>query len=366
MHLNLSYDESNEGINAGLSFFDSRRYVVRALVPPGYERYFQEQARYTSAHTSTAIEGNPLNEDEAMLILAQGGEADSPAAVEKLNLDEAYQLMALLASDKSTRIDEGIIRTMNSLLLKGLPDHGARNRGKYRITPNRIVDSITRENRYLPTPPQWVPELMANLASDIEKWMESYQAPVAAALAHFGLISVHPFDDGNGRTARLLADMILDLQGWSVDGMLAVSRVMLDRRSEYYDALRDAQGMDFREDVDVTPFVAFQTRALGFATAALEDHVVSFSRRRDKLVREMSFLKERQVTGLMFMIDLGPISTPVYARMTESSQATALADLTELVSQGVVVREGAGRSTRYRLNLELEASTTGTSKEEGG
>ena len=357
MPLNLYYDERDQGVVFNLNFFDHRRYVVRAMVPPGYEAYFQEQARYTSAHTSTAIEGNPLSHETAMLVLA--GEADirSSAGVEKVNLNQAYEFVALLASDKSTKIDEGLIRTMNSIVLKGLPDQQARNRGKYRVGQNLVVDSDTREIRYRPPPPERVPGLMGQLATEIARWIEQHPAPIAAALAHFGLISIHPFDEGNGRTARLVADMLLDLKGWSIDGMLAVSKVMLDRRSDYYAALRDAQGEEFTEKVDVTPFVRFHTTALAMAAALLEERVVTFNKRRDAWIRQIPALNPRQVTALMFMVDIGPLSTSVYARLTRSSQPTALADLTQLLSLEVVVRKGAGRNTRYRLHPRLATLT---------
>jgi len=357
MRLNLYYDESDEVVVGRLDFFDRRRYVVRALIPPGYEAYFQEQARYISAHTSTAIEGNPLRDETAMLVFVEGADAHNPAAVEKVSLDQAYQFIALLASDKSTKVDEGIIRTMNSMALKGSPDHQARNRGKYRVAQNLIVDSTTREVRYRPPRPEWVPELMGQLATDIARWMEQHPAPVAAALAHFGLISIHPFDDGNGRTARLVADMVLDLKGWSIDGMLAISKVMLDKRSDYYAALREAQGEEFTENANATPFVRFHTDALGWAAALLEERVVTFSKRRDAWIRQFDLLNPRQVTALMCMLDIGPLSTSVYARLTRSSQATALADLSQLLSLDVVVRDGAGRNTRYRLHPELARTT---------
>jgi Fic family protein len=194
--------------------------------------------------------------------------------------------------------------------------------------------------------------------------MEQHPAPVAAALAHFGLISIHPFDDGNGRTARLVADMVLDLKGWSIDGMLAISKVMLDRRSDYYAALREAQGEEFTEDVNVTPFVRFHTHALAGAAALLEERVITFNKRRDAWIKQIDLLNPRQVTALMFVLDIGPLSSSVYARLTRSSQATALADLSQLLSLDVVVREGAGRNTRYRLHPRLARITQGGS--EGG
>src|SRR3990172_7669802 len=279
-----------------------------------------------------------------MILLVEGASADKPAEVEKVNLGEAYELIAQLAADKSVKVDEGLIRTLNSIALKGLPDVKALRRGTYRVGPSLIVDSDTREVRYRPPPPQWVPELMDGLVHHIQVWTRDCPGPVAAALAHFGVISVHPFEDGNGRTARLVADMILDLTDWTVDGMLSISKVILDRRGDYYGVLKETQGDDFREELDVTPFLRFHTQALAGAAALLEERVVSFNKRRDELVRRADrVLNVRQVTALMFMMAIGPVSSSVYARLTRSSPSSALADLTDMLNKAIVVRVGSGK-----------------------
>ncbi len=354
MNLELEYRKDDPSIVRTLEFAENRLYVARSLIPREYESYFQESAHYLSAHTSTAIEGNPLGDEKAMLVLVEGPDPDEPAQVEKANLDEAYQLMIQLASDKATRIDEGIIRTANSIVLKGLPDSQARNRGKYRPGPSLVVDAATREIRYRPPPPARIPELMKELIADIDSWRTELHGPVAAALAHFGLISIHPFEDGNGRTARLIADMLLNLTDWSADGMISVSQVIHQELGEYYRVLREAQGEDFKQHVDVTEFVKFHTDAIGAAAARLEEKAVRFRRIRDRFGEEVrGILNDRQVTGLMFMMDIGRIASSRFARLTESSQATAISDLNSLVEQGLAVREGAGRNTRYRLSPEF-------------
>ena len=247
MRLNLSFDGDDQKINGHLAFADQRRYVIRALVPEGYESYFQEQARYISAHSSSAIEGNPIEEEEAMRMLAEQSQAESADERETVNLEDAYEFIAQLSADKTTRIDQGLIRTLNSMAQKGLPDPKARNRGKYRVGPSFIIDGTTREIRYRPPEAEIIPDLMAEFEDDLNQWLKEHPGPIAAALAHFGLISIHPFEDGNGRTARLIADMLLDLTGWSVESMLSVSQAILVNHQGYIDALREAQGETFKE-----------------------------------------------------------------------------------------------------------------------
>jgi Fic family protein len=339
-----------------LDFLRSRLYVVRTLVPPGYEAYFRKRAQYRSVHTSTAIEGNTLDEAQAMLVLVEDAQASSPEELEVKNLDEAYDLIRQIVTDPSVRIDEGLVRTMNSIMLRGLPGAEARSRGKYRAGPSLIISSQTREVRYRPPPPEWVPDLMAKLVTDVQHWIgtKEYPGPVVAALAHFGLISIHPFEDGNGRTARLLADMILQQTGWSNEGMLSVSEAILRRQQDYYDALRSTQGEDFRPDVDAAPFVKFHTEVLCEAASALEETVINFNRRRQGFVElTKGLLNPRQALALMFMVDVAPLSSSTFAELTGASQSSALSDLTDMVRMRVVQRIGQSRRTRYRISDEL-------------
>ena len=337
----------------GVDFLRDRLYVVRTLVPPGYEAYFRKRAQYRSVQTSTAIEGNELDEKQAMLVLVEDTQAASPDEIEIKNLDEAYDLIQQIASDPSVRIDEGLVRTMNSVMLRGLPTAEARSRGRYRLGTSLVVNSQTRDIRYRPPAPERVPNLMANFVKDIQTWMheKTHPGPVIAALAHFGLISIHPFEDGNGRTARLLADMILHQTGWSNEGMLSVSEAILRQQQDYYDVLRATQGEDFRSDVDATPFVEFHTMVLSRASTSLEDTVVSFNRRRQTITENFTgLLNARQALACMFMMDVAPLSTSAYADLTGSSQSSALSDLGQMVQWGLVERVGQGRKTRYRIS----------------
>jgi len=363
MRLNLTFDDAQPG---RLQSLRQRLYVARSLVPHGYESYFQERARFWSAHTSTAIEGNPLTDQAAMLVLVEG-EAGEPDEQEKVNLDEAYELIGLWAQEKQIRIDEGIIRGMNSMVLKGLPGRAAQSRGRYRLTTSAVVDAGTREVRYLPPPPEWVPELMARFAEDIALWVKDQPGPIAAALAHFGLISIHPFEDGNGRVARLLADLILSLTGSSADGMISVSGIIRGRLDAYYGALRAAQGRDFGEDVNVSPFIDFHNTALSDAAIDLEERAIRFSQHRDRLLESAhGVLNERQITGLMFMMDIGPLSSSTYARLTGSSQSSAQSDLLDLLRKEFAEKTGAGKNTRYRLSPPVRTDLERHGTADGG
>ena len=339
-------------------FLFRRLYVVRTLIPGGFEPYFRERARYVSAHTSAQVEGNPLSDDEALLVLSGEAEPVRPEERQVKNLQEAYELMEHLAADATTRIDHGLLRTMNSMILKYLPEKESRRCGQYRTGPSLIVDAESRETRYRPPPPAWVPALMDQLVAHIQRWTAeaTYPPPIIAALAHFGLVSIHPFEDGNGRTARLLADMILHQAGWSEDGMLSVNQVIWRNRDGYYQALRDTQGLDFQTALDVTPFTRFHTNALIMAATVLEECAVYFKQRLDTWQAAFStHLTERQALGLMYMMEVRPVSSSMYARLIGTSASSAYSDLTHMVACGAAVRTGKGRNTRYALHPDLRS-----------
>ena len=192
----------------------------------------------------------------------------------------------------------------------------------------------------------------------VQRWTAeaSHPPPIIATLANFGLVSIHPFEDGNGRTARLLADMILHQAGWSAEGMVSVNQVIWDKRSDNYAALREAHRLDFKPSVDATPFVRFHTEALGLAATRLEARAVRFRQRLGgwtNLFREV--LTDRQALGLMYVQEVRPVSSSMYAQLTGASASSAYADLTDMVKRKVAVRTGKGRNTRYALHPDLQA-----------
>ena len=300
------------------------------------------------------IEGNPLDELASRLATFDG-EGDFPAQIDMRNSVEACTLACDWAQDPAFRLDEGALRAFNSVLLRGLPGRAAENRGRYRLGGSVVMNTATRSIVYTTPPPGWVPELMTELQSQIERWLRDDPPEVAAAKAHFGLVSVHPFEDGNGRTARLLADAILHRVGATVDGMASLSTVILSRRAEYYGTLAAVQGGEFQGVVNVAPFVRFHTSALLEAVAALQRYVARLNEQRAALRSRAADLSDRRILGLLTMLEFSPLSASTYADLTECSAQTARGDLATLVGAGFVDRLGRGKATRYDLTNSTRA-----------
>jgi Fic family protein len=170
-----------------------------------------------------------------------------------------------------------------------------------------------------------------------------------AALAHLWFVTIHPFDDGNGRIARAIADMLLARSEGSSQRFYSMSAQIREERGEYYGILERTQ----KGTMDIMPwmewFLGCLMRAVEGAQAALSG-VIAKARYWEKL-RDVP-LNERQRLVINRMLEgfEGKLTTSKWAALTKSSPDTALRDIQQLVERGVLVRNQAGgRSTSYSL-----------------
>ena len=192
---------------------------------------------------------------------------------------------------------------------------------------------------------------------DAEMWafLDWFEAPaetdpvLGAGLAHLRFVTIHPFDDGNGRIARAVADMALARSERSPQRFYSMSSQIRAERRAYYEALERAQ----RGTTDVTAWLAWFLACLGRsiegAATALAGVLAKarFWERAGGLA-----LNERQRLVLNRLLDgfEGKLTTSKWAKLAKCSQDTALRDITVLVEHGLLVRSpGGGRSTSYEL-----------------
>jgi Fic family protein len=173
-----------------------------------------------------------------------------------------------------------------------------------------------------------------------------------AAIAHIYFESIHPFEDGNGRIGRVLAEKILS-QGVGRPTLIAISKMLEKRKKEYYSALEKCN-----RTLEVQPWVDF------FAHIVIEAHeesmgMLTFLIEKSKMLTALSGqINPRQTKALLRMFAEGPsgfqggLSAENYIAITKTPRATATRDLTDLVKKGALVKSGELRHTRYRLNLK--------------
>ena len=170
-----------------------------------------------------------------------------------------------------------------------------------------------------------------------------------AGLAHLWFVTVHPFDDGNGRIARAIADMALARSENSPQRFYSMSAQIRQERNAYYDILEETQ----KATMDITPWMEWFLGCLGRAIDGAQTILgaVLAKARFWESVQGIA-LNERQTLVLNRLIDgfEGKLTTSKYAKLAKCSQDTALRDILPLVERGILVRgpEG-GRSTSYAL-----------------
>ncbi|HBJ33448.1 MAG TPA: DUF4172 domain-containing protein [Planctomycetaceae bacterium] len=178
---------------------------------------------------------------------------------------------------------------------------------------------------------------------------ESLDPMIRAAIAHFWFVTIHPFEDGNGRIGRALADMALAHADQSADRFYSMSSQIAAERREYYLILEHQQ----RSDLDITPwlqwFLGCLDRALIRADKTLE--VVFYKSRFWNFVNR-SPVNPRQQNVINRLLDgfEGKLTTSKYAKLAKCSSDTALRDIQQLLQRGILYQnEAGGRSTSYRL-----------------
>lgn len=190
------------------------------------DRYFRIGATYTS----NALEGNTLTLSETKVLLEDGitvGGKPIKDCYEATGHAKAYDYMLQLARSEEYNLTEETILQLHRLFYSGLDETNA---GVYR--DGQVFISGTE---YVPPIAEDVPAEMSSFVQELwERWDTTH--PVAlAAFAHRRLVDIHPFWDGNGRTARLLMNLILIRKGYCV---VSIPPIL---RAEYYAALRQAQ-----------------------------------------------------------------------------------------------------------------------------
>jgi len=172
---------------------------------------------------------------------------------------------------------------------------------------------------------------------------------LAAGLAHLWFVTIHPFDDGNGRIARSIADMALARSEHSPQRFYSMSAQIRQERNDYYDILERTQ----KGTMDVTPWMEWFLGCLGRAIDGAQvtlSTVLEKARFWDRIKNVQLNDRQRLVINRLLDGFEGKLTTSKYAKVAKCSQDTAHRDILALVDKGVLVRnpEG-GRSTSYSL-----------------
>ena len=216
--------------------------------------------------------------------------------------------------------------------------------------PMQVVSGpIGRERVHFEAPPA------ARVDAEMRAFLRWFEAPaetdpvLRAGLAHLWFVTVHPFEDGNGRIARAVADMALARSEGSSQRFYSMSSQIRAERAAYYDVLERTQ----RGTTDVTDWMAWFLACLGRSIEAPGTALGAVLAKARFWERAAGLaLNERQRCVLNRVLDgfEGTLTTSKWTKLAKCSQDTALRDITALVDHGLLARNpGGGRNTSYRL-----------------
>ena len=171
-----------------------------------------------------------------------------------------------------------------------------------------------------------------------------------AGIAHFWFVTIHPFEDGNGRISRAIADMALARAEDTIERFYSMSTQIEAEKKQYYLNLEQSQ----KGGTDITSWLEWFLGCLGRAIAGAEEGLAGVLRKAKvwERINSQSPVNERQRKVINRLLDgfEGKLSTSKYAKLAQCSGDTALRDVKILVDRGILVQdEGGGRNTSYRL-----------------
>ena len=214
-----------------LDELNDRLKVYKSTLSDSHLHKLEDQFGLTYTYESNKIEGNTLTLSETMLVIKEGITISGKSVnehLEAINHAEAISLMYELAKGK-IHLDQRTLLQLHGLILRGIDRSNA---GVYRRLNVRILGA-----EHIPPEPYIVPKLMEDYFLFYNSHVHRLHPVILAAEMHERLVTIHPFIDGNGRTSRLIMNLILVMNGYPI----AILKGDPNSRMQYFDALANVQ-----------------------------------------------------------------------------------------------------------------------------
>jgi len=314
-----------------------------------------------NAISTSAIEGEQLNVDSVRSSLAkrlgmdQAGLTPGTPKTEGLAdllLDATRNPQQALSIKRLLKWHKALFPTGGSALT---PIQAGELRGNDLMQV--VSGPIGKQTVHYEAPPRQ--DLEHELEAFISWFNQTHDEPdldpiIRAGIAHLWFVTLHPYDDGNGRLARAITDLALAQAEHHSVRFYAMAATIMENRKAYYDVLEKTQ----RGDMDITTWLEWFVTMLKQTMQNAEqriDHVLQKAKFWQQ--HSQTVLNKRQIKVLNRLLDAGPegfeggLNARKYMSLTKASKATSSRDLAELVERGCLVQQaGGGRSTSYEIN----------------
>lgn len=329
----------------------AREVIDNAPLIPTYERQFEREAIVRTVHHATAIEGNPLNFTEVKKIL-EGGQDHGVVARERdvqevINYRKVIDYVDELASQKVSVITEAMIRQINRLITERiLPEE---RQGQFRRVGAISRNSATLQTSFVWPNPAELPALMKDLSDWLAGGLASQTHPVLrGGIIHTWLVLIHPFEEGNGRTARAVSTLSLCLAAYNIRNFFSLEEYYDSDAQRYYDSIMSV----VKSQGDYTAWLEYFCEGLAIEYHRIKERVLKLS--RDVKIREavggQVALSERQERIVEHLQNFGRLANSEFAQLfPDLSEDTVLRELSDLAKKNIIVKRGKTKAARYEL-----------------
>ena len=375
INFDLTINRDHRQLIQDIATIKSVARTIRDIpVPPSVQEKLHAFNIVRAVRGTTGIEGTELSESEVSQVL--NSDVDSVVLPltrqrEEREVRNAKDLMLFvegtLVADAARPLTGQLICRFHEILTSGI-DYEHNVPGKYR--QRDMVAATYQTPNY-----REVPKLMSGFIRWLNQGSGKFADPIVQAIvAHFLLVSIHPFGDGNGRTSRGVESFLLYKAGVNVRGFYSLANYYYEHRSEYVNLLDHVR---FQSDPDATPFVLFALK--GLVTELEQVHsellsqlrIVSFKDYAHEILSAHGRLKTQAgVRQLMFLLNLGDQKVPLTALRVGSHELsvyysgvgsrTLRRDLKLLQELGlIVVEDGIVRAKTEVMNQFTASNVDG-------
>ncbi len=340
-----------------------RLQMVRDILDPGLAKEALASLLKAEGLSTSAIEGQHLNPASVADSVARRLKMASPSSNAPLSLEADGLVSVLMDAVESYSVPltrERLIQWQKALLESSQPSFHPVVVGDFR--PGEVFVQSGAFGQEI-THFQAVPKrLLDDNLHEFKNWFNhslgEMDGLLRAGLAHLWFITLHPFEDGNGRLARALTDHALAQDEGSALLLYRMSSRILEIKGDYYRALQQAQSIE--SEMNATPWLLWFIQQFEIACQHSEKTIRQTLAKAKFWARHREDpIHDRQRKVLNKLLDAGPggfeggLTNRKYVQMTQVAQATAFRDIEELLALGCLIKcEGGGRSTSYDIQWE--------------
>lgn len=347
------YKLSGKMVNMLIAIAEAKTAIERAKLLPKQELKLRHQALVRMTHASTKIEGNALNLRQVEAIHARQ-KINAPARdiYEAENYLKALRYISQTVSQKKPITGKTILKIHRLVTDKTLPKDQS---GNYRkelvfVVRRRISDPKQQEILYTAPPAKKV----IGLINDLIGWLnraekEEINPVIVAGVIHQEIAAIHPFADGNGRTARAFATLVLYRRGYDFRRLFALEDYYNRDREGYYQAINIGKNYETRR-VDLTTWLEYFIEGFKEEIDAVKARVTALSRIKiDETVSSQIYLSKEQIKIIDALEQIGRITIQDTVDILECPKRTAQLYLQKLKKIKMINQIGKGPASAYIL-----------------